>query len=49
MEMKAARHNLVQGNAFIPGNLNDIVRKTGNKKIDLIEYLNKVLRKERFY
>ena len=49
MEMKAARHNLVQGNEFIPGNLNDIVRKTGNKKIDLVEYLNKVLRKERFY
>jgi len=37
------------GDAFIPGNFEDIVRKTGNKRVDLQEYLNKVLRKERFY
>ena len=37
------------GDAFIPGDFEDIVRKTGNKKIDLQDYLSKILRKERFY
>ena len=49
MDMKAARENVIMGDAFIPGNFEDIVRKTKNKKEDLQDYLTKIIRKERFY
>jgi uncharacterized protein (DUF2461 family) len=49
MDTKAARQNVVLGDAFIPGDFEDIVYRSGNKKVDLQDYLSKILRKEKFY
>jgi len=49
MDIKAARQNVILGDAFIPGDFEDIVHRSGNKRIDLQDYLAKILRKEKFY
>lgn len=49
MDNLAARQNLVLGDAFIPGDQDDIVHRSGSKKIDLQEYMTKILKKSKFY
>ena len=49
MDMKVARQNVIFGDAFIPGDFENIVHRTGNKRTDLQDYLSKILRKEKFY
>ena len=40
---------MIFGDAFIPGDFENIVHRTGNKRTDLQDYLSKILRKEKFY
>ena len=35
MDLQAAKQNLICGDAFIPGNQEDVVLQSGNKKIDM--------------
>lgn len=49
MEIKATRYNFKSGDALIPGDSEDIVARSGNKKADLQDYLTKLLKKEQFY
>ena len=49
MDLKVARQNVIFGDAFIPGDFENIVHRTGNKRTDLQDYLSKILRKEKFY
>ena len=35
MDMKAASKNIILGDAFIPGNFEDIVHKSNNRRLDL--------------
>ena len=49
MDLSVARQNVIFGDAFIPGDFENIVHRTGNKRTDLQDYLSKILRKERFY
>ena len=49
MEIKATRYHFKSGDALIPGDSEDIVARSGNKKTDLQDYLTKLLKKEQFY
>lgn len=49
MDIKVANKAVISLDAFIPGDSEDIVAITGNKKQDLQEYLTKILKKEKFY
>jgi len=49
MDSKAQRQNVILGDAFIPGDSEDIIHRSGNKRVDLQEFLTKMLKKERFF
>lgn len=49
MEKKFNNKCVISHEAFIPGDSEDIIPNTGNKKLDLQDYLTKILRKEKFY
>ena len=41
--------NVIIEEAFIPGNLEDSVYRTGDSKVDLKNFMVKILRKEKVY
>ena len=49
MDLKANKHNYIMNDAFVPGDSSDVVNITQNKRVDLQDFLCKVLRKEKFY
>lgn len=49
MDLRIANTHIISDEAFVPGNYEDIVNPSGNKKVDLSEYLTKVLKKESMY